>query len=399
MKSNLEHSALPDPDEIRKYQSGELDAARAHEIELIAQENPLLAEAIEGFASNPAYHLLPGITAAVTTAGGIATTSSITAGTVAGAVKVASPWWHLNGWLIGATVGTSAAVGTYYIADSVSKDSQKITEIIATHPNEHSEINQVSELNYADLADSSNVSVVSGKTNVEVNVDGAAQGVQHHDASTHALIQEDQNTARNQTLPEKINTKKSQEGVSATGDKNEGLPKSSSTVAIQIMKVLNYKMADYTSIRENAWEKFDESDIGLPARWKSEQERESYLREHPESFVPYVDYVTTCISAYDQEKFEMAIQRFAVILDQYPDDVNALFYSAMSEYNLKRYDRAIQLFSLVEKNMIRTFNEEAFFYHARCLKALGDVDGANSNFVKVIQMNGFYRERAIEEMQ
>jgi hypothetical protein len=79
--------------------------------------------------------------------------------------------------------------------------------------------------------------------------------------------------------------------------------------------------------------------------------------------------------------------------------VNAQFYSAMSHYHLKQQREAIALFLKVEKNVIRTFNEEAFFYHAKCAKEVGDPDTANSLFVKVVQMNGFYKERALEEMQ
>jgi hypothetical protein len=57
------------------------------------------------------------------------------------------------------------------------------------------------------------------------------------------------------------------------------------------------------------------------------------------------------------------------------------------------------MFSRTEKNVIRTFNEESYFYHAKSLKAIGDADAANSLFVKVVKMNGFYKELAIEEMQ
>lgn len=405
MKGNLEHSALPDQEEIRKYQNGELDPARSHEIELIAEENPLLADAIEGYAANPAYHLLPGITAAVTTAAGVTATTGLTAGTVAGAVKAASPWWHLNGWLIGATVGTSAAVGTYFISESISESKKKNGQDLAEYAGMQNDIkdNEGSMMNYSDAADSlANHDETIAPEEV-MNVQTASGGIQNVDGPKAALNSGEPGSEvkadRGESLPVKISTKKSNVIASGRNGQGNDLPKNSSTVAIQIMKVLNYKMADYTAIRDNTWEKFDVDDLGLPAKWKSESEKEEYLRDHPDRFTPYIDYITTCISAFDQEKYETAIQRFSVVLDQYPDDVNALFYSAMSEFHLMRYNSAIAFFKQVEKNMIRTFNEESFFYHAMCLKSLGDVDGANSHFVKVIKLNGFYRERAIEEMQ
>jgi tetratricopeptide (TPR) repeat protein len=404
MKQNLEHSALPDPKEIRDYQEGKLDPARAHEIELIAQENPLLAEAIEGYSANPAYHMLPGITAAVTTAAGVGVASGLTAGVTAVA-KAATPWWHLNGWLIGVAAGTSAAVGTYYVA--VQNNEEKFAA-------------KSTELRQEDAYNKENTE--QGTLLYDSLMMHADEGLQHEENpvaedalknTTEAAVSQ-QNTYDGITLTSdsdefekrsdpgslaRIDSRNFPKEIDGPEDDKNQAPKSSSTVAIQIMKVLNYKMADYTAIRNASWEKFNPDDVGLPARWASEEEREQYSKDHPGMFVPYVDYISTCISAFDKAKYDTSIERFAVVLEQYPDDVNALFYSALSHYHLQEFDDAIAFFQKVEKNAIRTFNEESFFYHARCWKAKGDIDGANSFFVKVVRLNGFYKERAIEEMQ
>jgi TolA-binding protein len=162
---------------------------------------------------------------------------------------------------------------------------------------------------------------------------------------------------------------------------------------------LNYKLADYTALRQENWQKFSLDDVGVSAQFKNEEERNKYYNEHPEQRIDYVDYVSQCVKAYDENKFALAIDRFAEILKQYPDDVNALFYTGMSHYKLGSYSTAEDLFSKVEKNFIRTFNEEALFYHGKSLKKLNRIDEANALFVKVVKWNGFYKEQAIEEMQ
>jgi TolA-binding protein len=399
MKNHMEHSALPSPEEIRKYQEGKLNAARSHEIELIAQENPLLADAIEGFGGNPAYHLLPGITAAVSTAAGVASTTGVMAGAAAGVVKATSPWWHLNGWIIGATAGTSVAVGTYYINENIQEKKQiTANQTTSLNPVETQTTDIVSYdalLESVETADepAQSVSALSGTNQYVQQSELVKTGNEVEKGS--ALI--DDNSKSN--VPQKISSISGPGIIQGSQSQKDDAPRPSSTVAINIMKVLNYKMADYTAIRSNTWEKFSAEENGLPAKWESEAERVQFQKDHPELIIPYIEYVTTCISAFDNGKYQVAIDRFGIILDQYPDDVNAQFYSAMSHYHLKNQQGAIALFLKVEKNVIRTFNEEAFFYHAKCAKEVGDPDTANSLFVKVAQMNGFYKERALEEMQ
>jgi hypothetical protein len=78
MKNNLEHSAVPTSDEIKLYHEGKLGPMRSHEIELLAQENPLIAEALEGYAAKPAYAMLPLIQAGI-----IEASAAAAAGTLA----------------------------------------------------------------------------------------------------------------------------------------------------------------------------------------------------------------------------------------------------------------------------------------------------------------------------
>ena len=407
MKNTLEHSALPNPDEIKLYQEGKLDSARSHEIELIAQENPLLAEAIEGYSTSPSFHMIPVITATVAATAGSAVGASAAAGGIAAAAKIATPWWHLNGWIIGAAVGTSAAVGTYYIKENIeAKEEQqnKKQELVSQDQAQLITSEQTradSTIAYAEAFSNADLTEKAPENVNEIAETRVSSETSSIVSDTRATTESGQKISGQPLNADQI-LKPSGQNINAgegntvsTG--NEIKP--SSTVAISIIKVLNYKMADYTVIRSSHWEKFSTDDIGVPANFSSEEEKIKFQKENPGKVVPYIDYITQCIRAYDEHKHKVALQRFGVVLKQYPDDVNAQFYSAMSYFDSMDYEKAIPLFQKVEKNHINTFDEEAFFYHAKCLKAQGDIDGANSLFVKVVQMNGFYRERAITEMQ
>lgn len=397
MKNNLEHSAVPTSDEIKLYHEGKLGPMRSHEIELLAQENPLIAEALEGYAAKPAYAMLPLIQAGIIEASaGAAAATTASAGAGATLLKVASPWWHLNGWWIGVVAGTVAATGTAVIMNNSSDDQKEnaaqSNQVVVAQNQTQQVIEQEGPID-------TTMYIPSNISDNQI-VDKPSMASQNE--SEGSISSEVADASRPSTEITSI-ASKGQQSIISEGAENDQTnavtPKKSSTVAIGIIHVLNYKLADYTALRQENWQKFSLDDVGVSAQFKNEEERNKYYKDHPEQRIDYVDYVSQCVKAYDENKFTLAIDRFAEILKQYPDDVNALFYTGMSHYKLGSYSTAEDLFSKVEKNFIRTFNEEALFYHGKSLKKLNRIDEANTLFVKVVKWNGFYKEQAIEEMQ
>ena len=393
MKNNLEHSALPTPEEIRLYHEGKLGPMRSHEIELLAQENPLLAEALEGFAAKPSYSMLPVIQAGIIEASSAGAAGTL--GTAGAAIlKAGTPWWHLNGWWIGVVTGTAAAVGTAVVMES-NKEKAEITNPDIENIRQSESIETPSITSSEDTIAFESATAETGSnqlTTVQTRTNGAENqtGSAIDDASRN---QTDLSSIRPVEAGDIVFTEKPETSNPALE------PKRSSTIAIGIIHVLNYKLADYTALRQNNWQKFSLQDVGVPARFSSEEDRNKYLKENPDQSIPYIDYISQCIRAYDENKFAMTIDKFAEVLKQYPDDVNALFYTAMSHYKTGNYTTAVDLFAKVEKNFINTFNEEALFYHGKSLKKLDRFEEAISYFVKVVKWNGFYKEQAITEME
>lgn len=392
MKNNLEHSALPTPDELRLYHEGKLGPMRSHEIELLAQENPLLAEALEGFATKPAYAMLPLIQAGILQASGGAIAGGAAGASGAALLKASTPWWHLNGWWIGVVTGTAAATGTAVVMEysneekseeNASGKNVQTTEVIASSPS----IGTTDTVHYQDGLEPSLTHVESNQ--IAVNTESVAE---------NSEIASSRNSAEINTIQSVSGRDMTVSNASQT-DAAIPEPKRTSTIAIGIIHVLNYKLADYTALRQNTWQKFSIDDVGVPAKFSNDEERKKYLSQNPDQAVPYVEYISQCIKAYDDNKFTLAIDRFAEVLKQYPDDVNALFYTGMSHYMSGNYTTSSDLFAKVEKNFINTFNEEALFYHGKSLKKLDRYEEAISYFAKVVKWNGFYKEQAIEEMQ
>ncbi len=398
MKKNLEHSVLPSSNEIKLYQEGKLEALRSHEIEILAQENPLLADALEGYSAIPSYSMLPVINSGVAQSSGLG--AGAVSGSAAAAAKIGTAWWHFNGWVIGIIAGTTAAVSITVLMNNSDENialnpptEQTITQTPADTDTNTETITE-SEVVASDMAtQQSTVSAHNNSTLLNPVEDGNASQPLTPATTDSQHIQLMEAPAQMELPVVGVDSIALQPAAPVE------LPGPKKTAAILIRHILNYEVADYTAIVAKGWEKFSMDDVGLPANFGSTQDRKKYLEENPDKSVPYFTYITECISAYDHDKYKVAIDRFSVVLDEYPNDVNAQFYSAMSYYKLGEYDNAIALFNKVEKNYINSFDEEAMFYHAKSLQQSGQLDEANSLFVKVVQENGFYKEQAIKEMK
>jgi len=88
-----------------------------------------------------------------------------------------------------------------------------------------------------------------------------------------------------------------------------------------------------------------------------------------------------------------------VLLKLDKTDVNANFYSGMSFYFLGKFNKALSYFDNVIQNPNNIFDQEAEFYKAICLKKAGQTTEAETLFRKIISDNGFYANRALEELK
>lgn len=404
MKKNLDHSVLPTAEEIKLYQEGKLSPGRTHEIELLAEENPMLGDALEGYAALPLFGAVPGVTAAVSqqASSGILTGSK----GLAAAAKSGTAWWHLNGWVIGVGVGISAAL----IAVVVSKSSDSTTEQQSIAKNQINAQVEVTASNVEENADYSIEKDIQqpqeNKVLVTSSADKESTANKINTNGSESLMEA---SSQLYSPSESIEALPSKEVVGGIVYQNDNLASSddvsrlklnnSALVAITMVTLQHHRIADYSDLRSKNWEPLKLEEIGLSANYAGYENKHAEIQNSSVVVsIPYLKYIEQCIIAYDNQEYKFAIKGFQNVLKQYNDDINAQFYCAMSYYHHEQPVLALELLEKAEKNTITAFREEIQFYKAKCLKMLNRTDESTALFKQIAAKSGFYKTQAQKEL-
>jgi tetratricopeptide (TPR) repeat protein len=110
--------------------------------------------------------------------------------------------------------------------------------------------------------------------------------------------------------------------------------------------------------------------------------------------VPYIDYLEKSMELFSKGQNKKALARFEVILDTYPDDLNANFYAGLCYYNLKEFSKAIASFTKCQDSKYSNFSEEAEWYMAKSYQAAGNDAQARDLFKRIAGSGGYYAKQA-----
>jgi len=154
------------------------------------------------------------------------------------------------------------------------------------------------------------------------------------------------------------------------------------------------KAIDYTQYRTNPEVKIEQTILsGLPANYESKEEIETEATTKT-ILVGYGDYLDKTLSYIQKSRWKNALARCEEILADYPDDINALFYSGFCFYNLQQYDKACAQFSACLQLNFSNFNEEASWYLAKSRLANGEKALAKELFKAIKDNKGYYHKDA-----
>ncbi len=146
--------------------------------------------------------------------------------------------------------------------------------------------------------------------------------------------------------------------------------------------VNGYKVVDYrVDMRKN------KTNFTIPAMTdRNTAENPPETRES----MGYFDFLAGALDKYDAGDFENALYDFRIILNQYPDDLNAIFYAGLCHYHKGNYDRSIRVMERVVEHRINTFDQDAQWYSAlayseqeykdTCLALLEQIAGENNHY-------------------
>lgn len=110
--------------------------------------------------------------------------------------------------------------------------------------------------------------------------------------------------------------------------------------------------------------------------------------------IPYIEYIDKTMEIFSKGNNKKALARFQIIIETYPDDVNANFYAGLCYYNLKEFSSAISSFSKCNDTKFTNFNEEAEWYTAKSYLANGQKAEAKTLFTQIANSNGYYTSQA-----
>lgn len=173
-------------------------------------------------------------------------------------------------------------------------------------------------------------------------------------------------------------------------------------------KVVNYNYESST-ITEEKNEAKDRKQIleelaeSTPPRYgnRFEYETDSLSANDQYSyFLQYDNILEKGIRAYHTKNYSLALQQFELILTTYPEDQNALFYSANTYIETRDFEHAISLLDkILNTSEPEVFNPEAEWIKAKALIDKDQVEQGYQLLEKIASENGFYSDQALQLMK
>ncbi|MBL4624696.1 MAG: hypothetical protein JKY42_06110 [Flavobacteriales bacterium] len=131
---------------------------------------------------------------------------------------------------------------------------------------------------------------------------------------------------------------------------------------------------------------------------KAEEDRLA-ATEITETQYTYENILQEGLDLYKQGSYSRAIAQFDFILQKYPEDHNALFYTGLSYFGIKKYNKAIEKFDVVYGLDKTPFKEDAEWQKALVLKEKGDTQKAKNLFDKIVTEAGYYADFSKTELE
>jgi TolA-binding protein len=159
------------------------------------------------------------------------------------------------------------------------------------------------------------------------------------------------------------------------------------------------KLIDYREYRDGevATERLRYS--GIPANQENWEQSSNDELIWEKVNVPYIEYIDKTMDLVAKKKYKKALSRLELILKNYPDDINANFYSGFSYFNLGSYDLAIERFEKSYTIQFGNFYEEARWFKSLALENSNKHTEARKLWKEIVAEKGFYAKEAEKKMK
>ncbi len=329
-------------EQLSAYAEGRLAPDQAHEMELHREADALLDEALEGFEGTPGHGLEELDRVRPRVRGGGAW------GLVTGGVLVLG----LVGW---ALLHEEAATSQAEVVPSETEETQQravapvITELEITEAVEQPE------------------SLLVG----------------HEAGALHARTVAQEQVERERI--ERIESRSS--GLEQETAQQAPRPSGHPRTSVQLIFLHDLKLVDPRELY-TGHVVMRLADAGVKARFADELAQQRAGQEV--LTMSYIEFMDAATDRFARNDHKGCLDDLRFVLNQYPDDVNALFYAGLCAYNLGLYNHARALLHRAATHPVDVFDEEATWYHALTLERLGEKDAAQEAFTRIARLGGFY---------
>lgn len=160
----------------------------------------------------------------------------------------------------------------------------------------------------------------------------------------------------------------------------------------------DFKLVDYRNYRSKPTITIEKMILGGTPASKEDKYSETLEYEWKNYDIPYIDYIDKTTAILSKKRLKKALHRLQTILETYPNDVNAHFYTGLCLMNLNELKKAIHHFEISQQHKFSNFNEEAKWLTALCYSELNPLE-SKKILQEIIHSNGFYSDQAKEKLK
>ncbi|MGZ6539896.1 MAG: tetratricopeptide repeat protein [Bacteroidia bacterium] len=166
-----------------------------------------------------------------------------------------------------------------------------------------------------------------------------------------------------------------------------------------VIYIYDLKVTEYQSLYFNQKKNPFEMKGNTPS-YKENKDASNNLAEPDITQVVAADRVLKKgLEYFNRGKYTKAIIEFQILLDINSDDVNSLFYSGVSYYQIGKYNLALKNLGSVLQNDNNVFHPEAKWNLALVYLKLGDRIKAKQLLSEIVNEKGFYSNKASEKLK
>ncbi len=357
MPDHFKPSSALSAETLKAYVDGRLEADAAHDVELHLEADPLLRDAVEGLRMSGAMAGLPSL--------------------ASHKPKGSSTTWAA--WILTAIVVATAGTVFYF--------AQRDTAQQASTPQQQEGSAIVLPMDTLAPFTLEAAEIAAAVEIPESLHIGHASTERHALAAASNLITRADSVIRTSIDPVHPRTVVVRDTISKPG----AAPARRERTSLQLVYLHDLKLVHPKELYGRS-PFVHAMPTGVDARFSSAADQQAAQAQ--ERRMAYLTFMDEALEKFVHNDHRGALEELQFVLDQYPQDVNALFYAGLCCYNLGLNEYAERFFHRAATHPVQVFDEEAEWYHALAMERLGGKSDAQAIFQRIANSGGFYAQRA-----